>query len=155
MNLFDALSSGTKQPRIGPPGLLGAEQSQGPMRFIRREFDLILQPQPQQVQFTVDVGESMHGQANFDSQLPLALKFLRQKLAKSPDYIRQAVAMDPMVMHGNPVFVGTRVPLYVVVRELASGADISEVLEGYPSVNVGMVQAGLEFAASLLRIYDD
>jgi uncharacterized protein (DUF433 family) len=81
--------------------------------------------------------------------------YLQRKLAASNDSIRQAVEMGVRVMHGNPVFRGTRVPIYTIVEELADGTTLSEVLDGYPSLTLDQIQHGLDFAASLLRIYDD
>jgi len=81
--------------------------------------------------------------------------YLQRKIAASRDEIRQAVEMNIRVMHGNPVFRGTRVPLYQIVEELADGTTLSEIVQGYPSLTITQVQRGLDFAASLLRIYDD
>ena len=58
-------------------------------------------------------------------------------------------------MHGNPVFKGTRVPLYRIIEELADGTKLEELINGYPSLNLEQIQVGLDFAAFLLRIYDD
>lgn len=81
--------------------------------------------------------------------------FLGKKLASSPPHVRRAIAIDPLVMHGNPVFQGTRIPVYQVVEELADGTRLEELPECFPSLNDEKVQAGLDFAVRLLRIYDD
>ncbi len=81
--------------------------------------------------------------------------FLHRKLSASSDEIRNAVAMDVRITHGNPVFRGTRIPVYEIVEELADGTTLTEIADGYPSLTVQQIQAGLDFAASLLRIYDE
>jgi len=83
------------------------------------------------------------------------LHYLRRKLAACPDDINNAITMDVRIMHGNPVFRGTRVPVYQIVEELADGTSLTEILQGYPSLTIRQVQAGLDLAASLLRIYDE
>ena len=81
--------------------------------------------------------------------------YLSERLEHSSDAIRNAVEMDLNVMHGNPVFQGTRVPLYQIIEELADGTSLPDILEGYPSLTLEKVQTGLDFAASVVRIYDD
>lgn len=41
---------------------------------------------------------------------------------------------DPDVMHGTPVFVGTRVPVQVLWNSLADGVSLIGFLAHYPSV---------------------
>jgi uncharacterized protein (DUF433 family) len=79
--------------------------------------------------------------------------YLRRKLKASSDKIQDVVAMDVQVMHGNPVFRGTRIPVYQIVEELADGTTLPELIEGYPSLSLEQIQSGLDFAASLLRLY--
>jgi uncharacterized protein (DUF433 family) len=63
--------------------------------------------------------------------------------------------MNAQIMHGNPVFRGTRIPVYEIVEELADGTTLAEILEGYPSLMPDQLQYALDFTASLLRIYND
>jgi uncharacterized protein (DUF433 family) len=83
------------------------------------------------------------------------ISFLRTKLATSPVRVRGAIAIDPGIMHGNPVFQGTRVPVYQLIEELADGTMLEELPECFPSLDRERIQAGLDFAIRLLRIYDD
>jgi uncharacterized protein (DUF433 family) len=41
------------------------------------------------------------------------------------------VTIDPQVVHGRPVIAGTRVPVEVVVGELAGGSSFDEVMQDY------------------------
>ena len=83
------------------------------------------------------------------------ISFLRSKLATLPEHIRSLIRIDPGVMHGNPVLQGTRIPIYQVIEELADGTRLEELPECFPSLNETNIQAGLDFAIRLLRIYDD
>ena len=46
--------------------------------------------------------------------------YLRRKLSASKDELRNAITMDVRIMHGNPVFRGTRIPIYEIVEELTA-----------------------------------
>jgi uncharacterized protein (DUF433 family) len=81
--------------------------------------------------------------------------YLSGRLNRSRDAVRNAVEMNLNVMHGNPVFQGTRIPLYQIIEELADGTSLPDILEGYPSLTLEKIQTGLDFAASVVRIYDD
>jgi uncharacterized protein (DUF433 family) len=41
------------------------------------------------------------------------------------------VTIDPQVIHGRPVIAGTRVPVEVVVGELASGSSFDDTMQDY------------------------
>ena len=41
---------------------------------------------------------------------------------------------DPKILGGEPVFVGTRVPIQSLFDHLEGGASIDEFLKGFPSV---------------------
>lgn len=81
--------------------------------------------------------------------------YLRRKLSASSDEIKATVSMSPQIMHGNPVFSGTRIPVYQIVEELADGTTLSDIVDDYPALQPEQIQYALDFAASLLRIYDD
>lgn len=42
---------------------------------------------------------------------------------------------DPEIMHGTPVFRGTRVPVQTLFDYLEGGDSLDEFLEGFPTVN--------------------
>jgi uncharacterized protein (DUF433 family) len=61
----------------------------------------------------------------------------------------QIIHSDPKIMGGEPVFVGTRVPVYNLFDYLAAGDSIREFLEQFPSVSREQAVAALKigFAA--------
>lgn len=91
----------------------------------------------------------------FAEQAQSNFRYLQRKLIASPEHVRAAVEINSRIKHGNPVFKGTRVPLYVVIEELADGSTIEDIIEGYPTIDAEQVRAGLDFVSSLTRIYDD
>jgi uncharacterized protein (DUF433 family) len=50
-------------------------------------------------------------------------------------HIEEMVVSDPEIMHGTPVFKGTRIPVDLVADMLAQGATAEEILEGYPTLS--------------------
>jgi uncharacterized protein (DUF433 family) len=82
-------------------------------------------------------------------------EYLTRRLSASSETVKNAVDINSQVMHGNPVFRGTRIPIYQVIEELADGTPLREIPEGYPSLTLEKIQSGLDFAASVLRIYDE
>jgi uncharacterized protein (DUF433 family) len=42
--------------------------------------------------------------------------------------------IDPAILGGEPVFIGTRVPIQSLFAHLEAGESIDEFLKGFPSV---------------------
>jgi len=61
------------------------------------------------------------------------------------------VESDPLVVHGQARFRGTRIPVSVVLDCLAAGMDEAEILEQYPSLPDGAVRAAIAYGAQLAR----
>lgn len=57
------------------------------------------------------------------------------------------ITRDPGICAGQPVMVGTRVPLRTVLESLAEGASVREILEDFPSLQEEHVRAAISFAA--------
>jgi uncharacterized protein (DUF433 family) len=58
---------------------------------------------------------------------------------------------DPKIMMGKPVVVGTRITVELIVKRLAAGETIEQILEAYPHLTRESVLAALDFAADALR----
>jgi uncharacterized protein (DUF433 family) len=58
----------------------------------------------------------------------------------------QIIHSDPEIMGGEPVFVGTRVPVYNLRDYLTAGDSLDEFLEQFPSVSREQAIAALELA---------
>lgn len=59
------------------------------------------------------------------------------------------ISVDPGVCHGQACVKGTRMPVHQVVRMLANGDSIEELLVEYPSLSREDVLACLDYAAEL------
>jgi uncharacterized protein (DUF433 family) len=62
----------------------------------------------------------------------------------------QAITRDPEIMHGIPVFRGTRVPVQTLFDYLEGGDSLDEFLEGFPTVSRELALQALEEARQLL-----
>ena len=62
-----------------------------------------------------------------------------------------AVERNPGKISGAWAFAGTRVPVYALFENLASGATIDEFVEWFPGVDKQQVRAVLEHEAKALR----
>ena len=49
--------------------------------------------------------------------------------------MQDAITSDPEVMHGTPVFRGTRVPVKTLFDYLENGESLDDFLEGFPTVS--------------------
>jgi uncharacterized protein (DUF433 family) len=50
------------------------------------------------------------------------------------DRVQQAITRHPDIMHGTPVFRGTRVPVQTLLDYLEGGETLEDFLEGFPTV---------------------
>lgn len=64
---------------------------------------------------------------------------------------RERVATDPNVCHGQACIRGTRIPVSVVLDNLAAGLAVEEILRSYPALTVDDVRAATAYAAELAR----
>ena len=62
----------------------------------------------------------------------------------------QAIVRDPEIMHGVPVFRGTRVPVQTLFDYLEGGETIEEFLQGFLTVSRALALQALEEAKQLL-----
>lgn len=61
----------------------------------------------------------------------------------------ELISIDPKVCHGQACIRGTRIPVYQIVRMLANGDTIEELLADYPSLEREDILACLDHAAAL------
>ena len=47
----------------------------------------------------------------------------------------QVIVRDPEIMHGVPIFRGTRVPVQTLFDYLGGGETLEDFLEGFPTVS--------------------
>jgi uncharacterized protein (DUF433 family) len=64
--------------------------------------------------------------------------------------VHPRIEMRPDVMLGKPVIRGTRVTVELVLRKLAQGMTVDDLLDAYPRLTREDVQAAMQFAADTL-----
>ena len=61
------------------------------------------------------------------------------------------ITFDPQIMGGRACIRGMRIPVSVIVGQIAHGATFEEILEGYPDLEREDIHAALEYAAWLTK----
>jgi uncharacterized protein (DUF433 family) len=61
------------------------------------------------------------------------------------------IVSNPERLGGTPCFVGTRVPVAVLLENLADGLTIDEIIEDYPSITKDVAVEALRQANVLLN----
>ena len=59
------------------------------------------------------------------------------------------VSIDPSVCHGQACVKGTRIPVHQIVRMLANGDTVDDLLAEYSSLSREDIMACLDYAAEL------
>jgi uncharacterized protein (DUF433 family) len=60
------------------------------------------------------------------------------------------IEIDPRVCNGKAVIRGTRIPVSVVLDQIASGDSWDDIVRGYPELKKQDIQAALIYASALL-----
>ncbi|HAO22878.1 MAG TPA: antitoxin [Desulfobacteraceae bacterium] len=63
--------------------------------------------------------------------------------------VNEFISINPKICHGQACVRGTRIPVHQVIRMLANGDTVEELLEDYPSLKREYIFACLNYAASL------
>ncbi len=61
------------------------------------------------------------------------------------------VTVDPEICHGKACIKGTRIPVSVILDNLAEGLSFEEILASYPSLTKEAIRAAIAYAAELTR----
>ena len=67
----------------------------------------------------------------------------------------ERISIDPKVCHGQACIRGARIPVHQIVRMLANGDTIEELLAEYPSLEREDILACLDYAARGMRIAEN
>ena len=61
------------------------------------------------------------------------------------------ITFDPQIMSGRACIRGMRIPVSVIVSQIAHGATFEEVLEGYSDLEKEDIEQSLQYAAWLTK----
>jgi uncharacterized protein (DUF433 family) len=64
--------------------------------------------------------------------------------------VTDRIEINTGIMQGKPVIRGTRMPVELLLRKLAEGATIEDLLDAYPRLAVDDIRAALEYAADTI-----
>lgn len=60
------------------------------------------------------------------------------------------IIVDPRICNGKPVISGTRIPVTVVLDQLAETGSVHEVVQRYPELSPEQVTAALQYCHSVI-----
>ena len=63
----------------------------------------------------------------------------------------ERITFDPDLMAGRACIRGMRIPVSVIVGQVAGGATVEEILADYPDLDAGDIRQALEYAAWLTQ----
>jgi uncharacterized protein (DUF433 family) len=61
------------------------------------------------------------------------------------------IEIDPRVCNGKPVIKGTRIPVSVILEQIAEGVSWEDLLSGYPELHREDIHAALVYATASLE----
>lgn len=65
------------------------------------------------------------------------------------DY-KERIQADPSILSGKPVVKGTRISVEAILERLSEGATVECLLEAWPNLSAGDVQAALAYSAAVI-----
>ena len=66
----------------------------------------------------------------------------------------ERITTNPEVMGGKPVIKGTRITVETIVKLVAAGASVKEIIEDFPYITEDDIRAALLYAAKVLESED-
>ncbi len=64
--------------------------------------------------------------------------------------MHERIEIDPKIMFGKPVIKGTRITVEHILRKVAGGMTVAEILDDHPHLEPDDVYAATAFAADYL-----
>jgi uncharacterized protein (DUF433 family) len=61
------------------------------------------------------------------------------------------IELNPRVCNGKPVIKGTRIPVAILVTQLAEGENWTKILANYPELKQEDIRAALQYASDAIE----
>lgn len=61
------------------------------------------------------------------------------------------IESHPKILYGKPVIKGTRIPVDLILEKLASGDEITDLIDAYPKINKDDILACLMYASDSIK----
>ena len=63
----------------------------------------------------------------------------------------ERIELNPKVCNGKPIIKGTRIPVSVILDQIAAGDSWDTIIGGYPELSTDDIQAALLYASAMLE----
>jgi uncharacterized protein (DUF433 family) len=64
------------------------------------------------------------------------------------------ITVDPDIMVGKPVILGTRIPVALILKLMGQGMRSDEILDEYPQLEAADIEAAAAYAAAVVERED-
>lgn len=64
--------------------------------------------------------------------------------------IEERIVVNPKIMVGKPIIRGTRIPVDSILKRLADGMSVGEILEEYPNLTGEDIRAALRYVSEVV-----
>ena len=65
--------------------------------------------------------------------------------------LAERITADPEIMHGRACIEGTRIPVSVILENLADGMTEEEIIKSYPSITTEDIKAAISYTSQILK----
>ncbi len=62
----------------------------------------------------------------------------------------KTIEIDPRVCNGKPVIAGTRIPVTVILDQLADGCNLLDIQRKYPELTLSLIAAALRYCHAMI-----
>ncbi len=64
--------------------------------------------------------------------------------------MNERIVVNPKIMVGKPIIKGTRIPVDAILKRLADGMTIRDILEEYPNITEEDIRAALTYVSEVI-----
>jgi len=61
------------------------------------------------------------------------------------------IEIDPRVCNGKPVIKGTRIPLTVILAQIAAGESWQDLISDFPELTIDDIKAAVQYAGPFIE----
>lgn len=61
------------------------------------------------------------------------------------------IEINPKILAGKPIIVGTRIPIELIVKLVAQGWDDEDIIKEYPTLKKEYIRAALLYAEKIIE----
>lgn len=62
----------------------------------------------------------------------------------------KTIEIDPRVCNGKPVIAGTRIPVTVILDQLADGCSVADIQRKYPELTAALIVDALRYCHAMI-----